>query len=211
MSNASTAVHGDHHPVDPNVPLEYHEEENSLRIIGFWLFLGQDMILFSSLFATYIVMHGRVAGGPTSQQLFDVTGFTIETIALLFSSFTCGLATYEMRRGHRNAVIGWILVTLALGLVFLGFEVSEFIHDVGLGATLQRSGFLSAFYILVGTHGSHVTVGVLWVMLLIFQLLRRGITPVTARKVFLWSIYWHFLDAVWIFIFTVVYLTGKVI
>ncbi|TDY44593.1 cytochrome aa3 quinol oxidase subunit 3 [Alicyclobacillus sacchari] len=211
MSNAHTAIHGDHHPVDPSVPVEYHEEENSLRIAGFWVFLGSDLVLFSCLFATYVVMHGRVAGGPTSQQLFDVTGFTIETIALLFSSFTCGLATYEMRRGNRNAMVTWLFITVALGLVFLGFEIDEFVHNVSIGATMQRSGFLSAFFTLVGTHGCHVTMGTLWMLSVIIQLIRYGITPITARKAFIVSIYWHFLDAVWIFIFTVVYLTGKVV
>jgi cytochrome aa3 quinol oxidase subunit III len=210
MSDAHTAVHG-HHPVDPSVPVEYHSEENSLRIAGFWIFLGQDLVLFSCLFATYIVMHGRVAGGPTSQQLFDVTGFTIETIALLFSSFTCGLATYEMRRGNRNAMVTWLIITVLLGLVFIGFEVQEFVHNVQIGATLQRSGFLSSFFVLVGTHGCHVSLGILWMIGLIIQVCRRGLNPTTARKLFIVSIYWHFLDAVWIFIFTVVYLTGKVI
>lgn len=210
MSDAHTAAHG-HHPVDPSTPVEYHSEENSLRIAGFWVFLGSDLVLFSSLFATYIVMHGRVAGGPTSQQLFDIPGFTIETIALLFSSFTCGLATYEMRRGNRNAMVAWLYVTIALGLVFIGFEVREFLTDVHKGYTVGTSGFLSAFYTLVGTHGCHVSMGILWMTGLTFQLWRRGINSVTARKVFIVSIYWHFLDAVWIFIFTVVYLTGKVI
>lgn len=210
MSDAHTAAHGGH-PIDPSVPVEYHTEENSLRIAGFWVFLGSDMVLFSCLFATYIVMHGRVAGGPTSAQLFDVTGFTIETIALLFSSFTCGLATFEMRRGNRNAMVTWLVITILLGLVFLGFEIQEFVHNVSIGATMQRSGFLSAFFTLVGTHGSHVSLGILWMTGLVFQVMRFGINPITARKVFIVSIYWHFLDAVWIFIFTVVYLTGKVI
>lgn len=211
MSDAHTAPHGSHHVVDPSVPVEYHTEENSLRITGFWVFLGSDLILFSCLFATYVVMHGRVAGGPTSQQLFDIPGFLIETIALLFSSFTCGLATYEMRRGNRNAMVIWLYITIALGLVFLGFEISEFVHDVHNGATMQTSGFLSAFFTLVGTHGCHVSMGILWMTGLSIQLIRRGITTTTARKVFIVSIYWHFLDAVWIFIFTVVYLTGKVV
>lgn len=210
MSDAHTAAHGGH-AVDPSVPVEYHSEENSLRIAGFWVFLGSDLVLFSCLFATYVVMHGRVAGGPTSAQLFDVRGFTIETVALLFSSFTCGLATYEMRRGNRKALVTWLVITILLGLVFIGFEIQEFVHNVSIGATMQRSGFLSAFFTLVGTHGCHVSLGILWMTGLIFQVLRFGINPITARKVFIVSIYWHFLDAVWIFIFTVVYLTGKVI
>ncbi|WAH36514.1 cytochrome aa3 quinol oxidase subunit III [Alicyclobacillus dauci] len=210
MSDAHSAVHGGHH-VDPSLPKEYQTEENSLRIAGFWVFLGQDLVLFSCLFATYVVMHGRTAGGPTSMDLFDVPGFTIETIALLFSSFTCGLATYEMRRGNKNPVIAWLIVTLILGLVFIGFEVQEFVKDVSDGARMSTSGFLSSFFTLVGTHGCHVSVGILWMAGLIFQVARRGLTPTTSRKLFTVSIYWHFLDAVWIFIFTVVYLTGKVL
>ncbi|MFD1675179.1 cytochrome aa3 quinol oxidase subunit III [Alicyclobacillus fodiniaquatilis] len=211
MSDSHAAAHDGHHVVDPSLPKEYQIEESSLRIAGFWVFLGSDLVLFSCLFATYVVMHGRTAGGPTSAQLFDIPGFTIETIALLFSSFTCGLATYEMRRGNKKAMLSWLIVTVLLGLVFIGFEVQEFVKDASGGARMQTSGFLSAFYTLVGTHGCHVSVGILWMTSLIIQVARRGITAVTARKVFIVGIYWHFLDAVWIFIFTVVYLTGKVL
>jgi cytochrome aa3 quinol oxidase subunit III len=189
---------------------EHGHDDGSLHILGFWLFIVQDLILFSCLFATYLVMQHRTAGGPTPMELFDVPGFTAETFLLLTSSFTCGLATFEMRRGNVGRLIGWLIVTVLLGLGFIGLEVDEFVTNALDGATMQRSGFLSAFYTLVGTHGCHVSLGIGWVILLMIQLARHGITPVTSRKVFIWGIYWHFLDIVWVFIYTAVYLNGVV-
>lgn len=194
-----------------DVPMEYSTEDGSLRVLGFWIFLAAEFILFSCLFATYIVMHGMTAGGPTSKQLYSVPGFAFETFFLLTSSFTCGIAAFEMRRGSKKGVIAWLLVTIVLGLGFLGFEIQEFVTDVNAGATMQTSGFLSAFFTLVGTHGLHVTMGIFWMTSVVIQVARRGINTMTSRKVFIVGLYWHFLDVVWIFIFTVVYLTGKVL
>lgn len=191
-----------------DVPLEYSRQDDVLKILGFWIFLATDLILFSCLFAEYQVMHTHVAGGPTESQLYDVPGFTAETLILLVSSFTCGVGAREMRRGHRGAVIGWLIVTMLLGASFIYLELGEFIRYATSGATLQRSGFLSSFFILVGTHGCHVSFGILWMLSILYQLARRGITPITARKVFIIGVYWHFLDIVWVFIFTVVYLQG---
>lgn len=192
-------------------PLEFSTEEGGLKIFGFWAFLAQDMILFATLFATYLILHSHTAGGPTSKNLFDVRGFTIETVLLLTSSFTCGLATFVMRKGNVKGTIGWLMVTALLGLGFVGMEVSEFVHNVSIGATMSRSAFLTGFYTLVGTHGSHVSLGILWMILIMIQLWRHGINAVTARKVFIVGLYWHFLDVVWVFIFTAVYLTGRVL
>ena len=191
-----------------DVPLEYATEEGELKIAGFWLFLSTDLLLFACLFSTYAVLRTSTAGGPTGAQLFAVPGFTTETFALLTSSFTCGLATHEMRRGNRVGLIAWLAVTMLLGLVFIGFELDEFIAYATHGAAMQRSAFLSAFFTLVGTHGAHVSLGILWMLTVVYQLAVRGITAVTARKVFIVGLYWHFLDIVWVFIFTVVYLTG---
>jgi len=199
------------HHMDPTLPLEYATEEGDLRITGFWIFLAAEIVLFSCLFATYLVLHGRTAGGPTSKQLFDVPGFTIETVLLLTSSFTCGLATFAMRRKQNKVLIAWLIVTALLGLGFVGMEIKEFVSYVAMGATISKSAFLSGFFVLVGTHGAHVSVGILWMTVLMIQLATRGITTVTARKVFIVSLYWHFLDVVWVFLFTVVYLTGKVV
>jgi heme/copper-type cytochrome/quinol oxidase subunit 3 len=182
--------------------------EPDLWIFGFWIFLVSDLIIFASLFATYAVLYTHTANGPTPKQIFDVTGFTAETLFLLTSSFTCGLATYSMRRGHRGWLVAWLTVTLILGLLFIGFEVNEFATNVMNGYTMSTSAFLSAFYTLVGTHGCHVSLGICWMTAILIQVIQRGITEVTARKVFVVGLYWHFLDVVWVFIFTVVYLTG---
>jgi cytochrome aa3-600 menaquinol oxidase subunit 3 len=192
-------------------PLEYSTEEGSLKIFGFWVFLGAEIVLFATLFATYLVYHGQTAGGPTSKELFEVQGFMIETILLLTSSFTCGLATLEMRKGNKSGYMIWTAITLLLGLGFLGMEISEFATYVMNGAGLTRSAFLSAFFVLVGTHGCHVTLGVFWILCVMAQIAKRGFTPMTARKAFITGLYWHFLDVVWIFIFTAVYLTGVVL
>ena len=198
-----------HEPISSSLPLEYQGDGN-LKIFGFWVFIAAEVVLFSTLFAVYLVLHGNVAGGPTSQQLFDIRGFTIETFLLLTSSFTMGLGTYEMRRQNTKGVLAWVLITILLGLGFLGMEISEFAHYVSIGANISRSAFLSAFFVLVGTHGSHVTLGIFWILSILVQVMRKGVTPKTARKLFVVGLYWHFLDVVWVFIFTVVYLTGKV-
>ncbi|ABO68726.1 MULTISPECIES: cytochrome aa3 quinol oxidase subunit III [Geobacillus] len=199
------------HRYDETMPLEYRTEENRLNILGFWIFLGAEVVLFATLFATYLVLFQRTGSGPTAQELFQVKDVLIETLLLLTSSFTCGLAIFEMRRGRLAGLLAWLLVTLLLGIGFITFEVREFIHYVHEGATMQTSAFLSSFFVLVGTHGAHVSLGIGWMIFIIIQLLQRGLTVKTARKVFIVSLYWHFLDVVWIFIFTLVYLLGMVV
>ncbi|AMQ21958.1 cytochrome aa3 quinol oxidase subunit III [Geobacillus sp. JS12] len=199
------------HRYDETLPLEYRTQESRLNILGFWIFLGAEVALFATLFATYLVLFQRTGSGPTAGELFEVQDVLIETLLLLTSSFTCGLAIFEMRRGRMSGLIAWLLVTLLLGAGFITFEIREFIHYVHEGATMQTSAFLSSFFVLVGTHGAHVSLGIGWMILIIIQLLQRGFTPKTARKVFIVSLYWHFLDVVWIFIFTLVYLLGMVI
>jgi len=206
IAHDSFSAHGQHS--NPDVPLEYSLEEGALRIFGFWLFLATDLVLFACLFATYVILQDNTAGGPTEMQLFNVPSFTAETLILLTSSFTGGLGTYAMHKGSRRALITWMIITVLLGLSFIGLEVKEFVTYATHGAPLQRSAFLSAFFTLVGTHGAHVSLGILWMLSIIYQLARRGITPITARKVFIVGLYWHFLDIVWVFIFTVVYLNG---
>ncbi|MHB1628238.1 MAG: cytochrome (ubi)quinol oxidase subunit III [Bacilli bacterium] len=192
---------------DPR-PLEYTVKDDSLKIFGFWIFLATDMILFATLFATFVVLRTHVATGPSGRQLFDVQGFIEETFILLTSSFTGGMSTFFMRRGSVRGTVGWLLVTAGLGVSFVTLEITEFLHYVSIGATMQTSAFLSAFFTLVGTHGAHVSLGIVWMLAIVLQLLRFGITPATARRVFIVNLYWHFLDVVWVFIFTVVYLTG---
>lgn len=201
---AQTAAHSAHgHGHDH----EHHDHE-SLKTFGFWIFLITDCILFGSLFATYVVLHANTNGGPTAKELFEMPGVIAETFILLTSSFTSGLAVLAMHKGNTKQLIGWLAVTVLLGASFIGLELTEFVKMVGEGATIKTSAFLSGFFVLVGTHGLHVSVGLIWMIGLMIQLSKRGITAVTKRKVEVISLYWHFLDVVWIFVFTVVYLMG---
>ncbi|GGF98263.1 cytochrome aa3 quinol oxidase subunit III [Paenibacillus abyssi] len=196
--------------VNTSLPLEYQTEQSRMNILGFWIFLGAEIVLFATLFGVYGVLYERYAGGPTHQDIIMMREVMIQTILLLTSSFTCGLAIFEMRRNNLKGLITWLIITLLLGVGFLFMEVNEFLHYIHEGATMQTSAFLSSFFVLLGTHGLHVTVGIGWAILIIIQLLQRGLTPVTARKTFIIGLYWHFLDVVWIFIFTFVYLKGMV-
>lgn len=197
--------------LNTSLPLEYQSEQSRMNILGFWIFLGAEIVLFATLFAVYGVLGQNYAGGPTHQDIIMVKEVMIQTVLLLTSSFTCGVAIWQMRRNNLKGLITWLVITLLLGLGFLVMEINEFIHYVHLGATMQTSAFLSSFFVLLGTHGLHVAMGIGWAVLIIMQLLKRGLTPVTARKVFIIGLYWHFLDVVWIFIFTFVYLKGMVL
>lgn len=185
-----------------------HPDMEEMRKFGFWIYLMTDCIIFGTLFATYIVLKGNTNGGPGPADLFQIGGIIVSTFILLFSSYTSGLAVLAMHKGNRKALMGWLGVTALLGAAFIAMEVNEFIHLVNEGATMSTSAFLSAFYTLVGTHGLHVLVGLVWMIALIVQLSKHGITPVTKRKVNVISLFWHFLDVVWIFVFTIVYLMG---
>lgn len=196
--------------VDTSLPLEYQTEQNRLNILGFWIFLGAEIVLFSTLFAVYGVLGDRYAGGPTPSDIFVLKDILIETLLLLTSSFTCGIAIYQMRRHNLKGLLTWLIITLLLGAGFVFMEINEFIHYVHEGATMQTSAFLSSFFVLLGTHGAHVTLGIGWAILIIIQLIKKGLTPETARKTFIIGLYWHFLDVVWIFIFTFVYLARMV-
>lgn len=191
-----------------SLPLEYQSEQGRLNIFGFWVFIGAEFILFATLFAVYGVLGNRHAGGPTQSDIFVLSDVMIQTILLLTSSFTAGIVMWEMRRNNVKGLITWLVITLLLGGGFLYMEINEFIHYVHEGATMQTSAFLSSLFTLLGTHGAHVTVGIGWAILLIMQLLKRGLTPKTASKMHIFTLYWHFLDVIWIFIFTYVYLQG---
>ncbi|KAA0546228.1 cytochrome aa3 quinol oxidase subunit III [Bacillus sp. BGMRC 2118] len=196
--------------LNTSLPLEYQSEQSRMNILGFWIFLGAEIVLFATLFGVYAVLSSRTAGGPSLQDIIMFDGVMIQTLLLLVSSFTCGIAIYEMRRNNVKGLVTWLILTLLLGAGFLYMEINEFIHYVHEGATMQTSAFLSSFFTLLGTHGLHVTLGIGWATMIIIQLLRRGLTPVTARKTFIIGLYWHFLDVVWIFIYTFVYLKGLV-
>ncbi|WP_374016510.1 cytochrome aa3 quinol oxidase subunit III [Paenibacillus thiaminolyticus] len=194
--------------LDNTLPLEYRSEENSNRIFGFWLFLGAEIVLFSTLFAVYLTLWNRTGSGPTGTDIFELKGVLIETFLLLTSSFTCGLAIHSMRLGLKKPSLVFFGITLLLGLGFLGVEIAEFVTYVHEGATLQTSAFLSSLFVLLGTHGAHVTLGLLWGAGIMIQISREGFTLDTSNKSFIFSLYWHFLDVIWIFIFSFVYLKG---
>ena len=193
-----------------DVPAEFADEEQSLHIAGFWMFLVTDILIFASLFAAYAVYRPMVASGPSAAQLFGLGPTLLETGLLLTSSFTVGIAVWFMRRGQRSAMVAWVVLTLLLGAGFVGTELHEFVADVAVGASWHTSAFLSSFFLLVSTHGAHVTFGLLWAVALLAQVGRRGLTAVTRRKIYTFSLYWHFLDIIWIFIFTAVYLGAKI-
>lgn len=194
--------------IDKTLPLEYSTEDNRNRIFGFWVFLGAEIVLFATLFAVYFTLWNRPGDGPSASEIFEMKPVLLETFLLLTSSFTIGLAINAMRHGFKKATMVFFIITLVLGLGFLGTEIMEFVTYVGEGATLQTSGFLSSLFVLLGTHGAHVTMGLLWGISLLIQIARYGFNPVTANKSFIFSLYWHFLDVVWIFIFSFVYLKG---
>ena len=175
---------------------------------GFWLFVLSDMVLFSALFATYATLAHATDGGPTSNELFHRNLVAIETLALLVSSFVCGLAMITAKRANMLWTQVWLLVTALLGLVFLSIEIHEFASMVAEGGPPQRSAFLSAFFTLVGCHGAHVTCGLLWIGTMMAQLWTKGFQPHIMRRLLCLSVFWHALDIIWVAIFTIVYLIG---
>lgn len=175
---------------------------------GFWLFVLSDMVLFSALFASYASLVHATDGGPVTGQLFNRTTVLIETMALLFSSFVCGLAMIAAKRRNLWWTEAWLIVTALLGLVFLFIEIREFVGMIDIGAGPQRSAFLSAFFTLVGCHGAHVTAGLMWIGTMMAQVWAKGFQPHIGRRLLCLSIFWHALDIIWVAIFTIVYLIG---
>lgn len=177
-------------------------------VLGFWLYLMTDCVLFACLFAVYAVMHNNTFGGPSARTLFSMPNVLAETLLLLTSSFTCGMAMLALQGRKKNWTLFWLVPTFLLGAAFLTLELTEFRHLALDGNGWQRSGFLSSFFTLVGTHGLHIIVGLLWMMVLFMQTMRNGFTAGVTRRLTLFSLFWHFLDVVWIFIFSIVYLLG---
>jgi cytochrome o ubiquinol oxidase subunit 3 len=175
---------------------------------GFWIFLLSDIIMFSGLFAAYAVLSGNTAGGPTGRDLFNLHNVFIETACLLFSSYTCGLGALSAERLQRDRFYLFALFTFALGAAFLFIEISEFAGMVQKGAGPSRSAFLSAFFTLVGTHGAHVTSGLLFLVYMVAQVAVKGLRPHVLRRLLCFSLFWHALDIVWVGVMTLVYLIG---
>jgi cytochrome o ubiquinol oxidase subunit 3 len=177
-------------------------------MLGFWLYLMSDCLVFAVLFATHAVVGRSYAAGPSPADLFDLKLILISTFMLLFSSITYGFAMLEMEKNKLQTTIIWLAVTFFFGGCFLGLELYEFSHLIHEGATPQRSAFLSSFFTLVGTHGLHVTVGMVWMIVLSVQLWQRGLIAENKRRLLCLSMFWHFLDVVWIGVFSFVYLMG---
>jgi cytochrome o ubiquinol oxidase subunit 3 len=185
---------------------EHHPENGTL--LGFWLYLMSDCLLFASLFVAYAVLGRSYAGGPSGADLFDLPLVAVNTSLLLLSSITYGFAMLAAQRKALSTTLLWLGITGLFGAGFIGLELYEFIHLIHEGAGPQRSGFLTAFFSLVSTHGLHVTFGIVWLVTLMFQLGRHGISPENMRRLTCLSMFWHFLDVVWIGVFTFVYLMG---
>lgn len=187
---------------------EHAHPEGHSTMLGFWIYLMSDCLIFAILFACYAVLGGNYAAGPAPKDLFELPLVALNTAMLLVSSITFGFAVLQMQQGKVRGTQIWLAVTALFGAAFLAIELYEFQHLIHIGATPQRSAFLSAFFTLVGTHGLHVTFGIVWLITLMVQLGKHGLIPANKRRVMCLSMFWHFLDVVWIGVFTIVYLMG---
>lgn len=196
------------------VPTEFargHGVPARTRIVvayGFWIFILSDIVMFSALFAAYAVLSGNTAGGPTGRELFNLRNVFIETMCLLASSYTCGLGALSAERRQSGRFLIFAVLTFVLGAAFLFIEISEFAGMVSVGAVPSRSAFLSAYFTLVGMHGAHVTLGLVWLIYLVTQVVAKGLRPAVLRRLLCFSLFWHALDIVWIGVITLVYLMG---
>ncbi|MCK8784868.1 cytochrome o ubiquinol oxidase subunit III [Roseomonas sp. NAR14] len=189
--------------------IEEHEHpEGASTALGFWIYLMSDCLIFAMLFAAYAVLGGNYAAGPAPRDLFELDLVALNTAMLLFSSITYGFAMLAMARGKALQTQLWLLVTAGFGAAFLWIELHEFAHLIHIGAGPQRSAFLSAFFTLVGTHGLHVTFGLVWILVMMVQVGLKGLVPANRRRLTCLSLFWHFLDVIWIGVFTFVYLMG---
>lgn len=188
-----------------------HEHHEPHSVFGFWIYLMTDCILFASIFATFAVLSNHYAGGPTGKDIFELDYVLIETFCLLFSSVTYGFAMLSMYKGNRSGVMLWLAITFLFGAGFIGMEINEFSHLIHEGFGPDRSAFLSSFFTLVGTHGLHVFSGLIWMVVMMIQVMQKGLTAHNQRRLMCLSLFWHFLDVVWICVFTVVYLMGVLV
>jgi cytochrome o ubiquinol oxidase subunit III len=184
-----------------------HEEATENRaMFGFWVYLMTDLLMFSILFAVYAVLHNNTMGGPSGRDLFRLPLALAETLVLLTSSFTCGIGMIAARQGNKKQFLAWFGITFMLGVAFLAVELTEFTEFIRGGHTISSNAFFSSFFTLVGTHGLHITSGLLWMAITMIFVSVRGLDSHMVRKLNMLSLFWHFLDVVWIFIFTIVYL-----
>lgn len=187
-----------------------HQDTFSKTTLGFWTYLMTDCLVFATLFCTYAVLHASTFGGPSSKELFNLSTAFFETMILLLSSVTCGFAMLASLHNEKKHVLFWLALSFLLGASFIALELIEFKQMVSEGHDWTKSAFLSAFFTLVGTHGLHVSIGLLWMLVMMVQLFWMGITTITFRRLTIFSLFWHFLDLIWISIFTFVYLMGVI-
>ncbi len=186
------------------------EKKTSLVSFGFWVYLMSDCMLFATLFATYVVLKNNIADGPSAREIINLPFALTETLILLCSSFTCGLGMLALQSKDKTKVLTALIITFLLGVTFVTMEFTEFSHMVSEGNSWKKSAFLSSYFTLVGTHGLHIMVGLLWIIVMLGHVSIRGFTSSTIRRLNCLSMYWHFLDLIWIFIFTIVYLMGAI-
>lgn len=186
----------------------HRHEATDNQAMGFWLYLMSDLVIFATIFATFLVLSRSFADGPTGSELFDLSFVLLETMLLLCSSGTCGLAILAMHAGERQRLLAWLGVTFLFGAGFVAMEVHEFSTLIEEGNGPQRSAFLTAFFTLVGTHGLHVASGLLWIAVAMSQVMVKGLTIPVRSRLMRFSMFWHFLDIVWVAVFTIVYLLG---
>lgn len=189
---------------EPAVPVRPTDK----TLFGFWVYLMTDCVLFASLFATFAVLRNNTSGGPPASEIFSLPLVLSMTLILLTSSFTAGLAVLAAQRLDKKQTLIWLGATFVLGLAFLGLELYEFTNLAAEGNSWRRSGFLSAFFTLVGTHGAHITVGLIWMAVLGIKIYRLAPDQTLLKRLTMFAMFWHFLDIVWIFLFTIVYLMG---
>jgi cytochrome o ubiquinol oxidase subunit 3 len=187
---------------------EEHHPEGGSTMLGFWIYLMSDCLIFASLFACYGVLGHSYAGGPSAREVLELPLVAVNTAMLLLSSITYGFSMLAMERNNRNQTLAWLAVTWLFGAAFIGIELHEFTGLIAEGAGPWRSAFLTSFFSLVGTHGLHVTVGLVWMIVLMVQTAQRGLIPANKRRLMCLSMFWHFLDVVWIGVFSFVYLMG---
>lgn len=189
---------------------DHHPDADAMDIFGFWIYIMSDCILFASIFAVFAVLHTQTFGGPTIKEITSIPYVLKETLALLASSFTYGMAILALYKSNKKQVITWLMVTFVFGFTFVFMEVREFVHLYMENHSWQVSAALSSFFTLVGTHGFHVSMGLLWMLVMMVQVSLNGINPTMARRLTYLGLFWAFLDIVWIFVFTIVYLMGSI-
>ncbi|GGA11487.1 cytochrome o ubiquinol oxidase subunit III [Dyella caseinilytica] len=206
MSDTTMTMSGSPEPLKFHVEGDHHVENGTL--LGFWLYLMSDCLIFACLFAAYGVLGRDYAGGPSAAQVLELPVVAMNTTLLLLSSITYGFAVLEMQLNRRGPMMAWLVITGLLGAGFIALELTEFAHLISIGAGPWRSAFLSSFFTLVGTHGLHVTCGLIWMIVLLVQVGKKGLIPANKRRLMCLSMFWHFLDVVWVGVFSFVYLMG---